>query len=67
VRDRRDSGGHPRVRDRPLKTQMTTFTTLINFDGTNGKTPDAGLIADAAGDLFGTTASGLSNDGGTRL
>ncbi len=38
---------------------MPTFTTLISFNGTDGETPDAGVIADAAGDLFGTT-----NDGG---
>ena len=33
-----------------------TPTTLVSFNGTNGaKTRGAGLIADAAGDLFGTT------------
>jgi len=34
---------------------MPTLTTLVSFNGTNGVTPYAGLIADAAGDLFGTT------------
>jgi hypothetical protein len=41
-----------------------TPTTLLSFDGTNGRDPQAGLIADAAGDLFGTTKlGGTSNDG----
>ena len=31
---------------------------LANFGGANGAYPEAGLIADSAGDLFGTTASG---------
>jgi hypothetical protein len=30
-------------------------TTLVNFNDANGGYPYAGLIADAAGDLFGTT------------
>ena len=30
----------------------------VSFNGTNGAFPSAGLIADAAGDLFGTTAIG---------
>jgi uncharacterized repeat protein (TIGR03803 family) len=33
-------------------------TTLVSFNGTNGFAPLAGLIADAQGDLFGTTAGG---------
>jgi uncharacterized repeat protein (TIGR03803 family) len=32
-----------------------TLTTLVSFNGTNGANPTAGLIADAAGNLFGTT------------
>ena len=36
----------------------STPTTLVSFNGTNGAGPDAGLIADATGDLFGTTAGG---------
>jgi hypothetical protein len=46
-------------------TTAPTLTTLVSFDGTNGKTPDAGLIADATGDLFGTTAAGGANGDGT--
>ena len=40
-------------------------TTLISFNGLNGSVPDAGLIADAAGNLFGTTESGGANGRGT--
>jgi uncharacterized repeat protein (TIGR03803 family) len=40
-------------------------TTLVNFDGNNGSGPLSGLIMDAAGDLFGTTFGGGSNDAGT--
>lgn len=34
----------------------TSPTTLISFDGNDGQYPIAGLIADARGNLFGTTA-----------
>ena len=41
-----------------------TLTTLVTFTGTNGANPDAGLVEDTSGNLFGTTASGgASNDG----
>ncbi len=33
----------------------STPTTLVNFNSTDGASPQAGLIADAAGDLFGTS------------
>jgi uncharacterized repeat protein (TIGR03803 family) len=33
-------------------------TTLVSFTGADGQSPFAGLIADAAGDLFGTTEGG---------
>ncbi len=37
---------------------------LYHFSGTDGALPPAGLIADAAGNLFGTTSGGgLGNDG----
>jgi hypothetical protein len=35
-----------------------TLTTLVNFNNTDGGFPDAGLIADANGNLFGTTVGG---------
>ena len=34
------------------------LTTLANFNGASGQFPNAGLSADAAGDLFGMTATG---------
>jgi uncharacterized repeat protein (TIGR03803 family) len=43
----------------------STPTTLASFNGANGGTPQAGLIADAAGNLFGTTAGGGANNDGT--
>jgi uncharacterized repeat protein (TIGR03803 family) len=36
----------------------STPTTLVSFDVTNGEMPEGGLIADANGDLFGTTYNG---------
>ena len=38
---------------------------LASFNGTNGTAPQAGLITDAAGDLFGTTRYGGANNVGT--
>jgi uncharacterized repeat protein (TIGR03803 family) len=39
-------------------------TTLVSFTGADGSYPVGGLIADAAGDLFGTTRyGGADNDG----
>ena len=43
----------------------TTPKVLVNFDQTNGEDPVAGLVADAAGNLFGTTYSGGADLGGT--
>jgi len=38
--------------------------TLVSFNGTNGASPEAGLIADSSGNLFGTTMlGGAYNDG----
>ena len=42
----------------------STPTTLVNFDGANGNAPEAGLIADADGDLFGTTQGGGTDGAG---
>ena len=41
----------------------STPTVLVSFNGTNGLYPSAGLIADAKGNLFGTTQGGLFNSG----
>jgi uncharacterized repeat protein (TIGR03803 family) len=46
-------------------TYASTPTTLVDFNGTNGDTPYGSLIADANGDLFGTTAKGGANGFGT--
>ena len=35
-----------------------TFTTLLSFTGANGSRPDTRLVADATGNLYGTTTSG---------
>jgi uncharacterized repeat protein (TIGR03803 family) len=43
----------------------STPTTLVSFDGTNGAEPFGSLIADAKGDLFGTTAGDFGSDDGT--
>ena len=40
-------------------------TTLHSFSGADGSHPQAGLIRDASGNLFGTTASGGTNSAGT--
>ena len=39
-----------------------TLTTLVTFTGPNGNFPNNGLIADAAGNLYGTTTAGGSVD-----
>src|SRR6185437_13791719 len=39
--------------------------TLVSFNGPNGAQPLAGLIANANGDLFGTTSAGGANGYGT--
>jgi uncharacterized repeat protein (TIGR03803 family) len=41
------------------------LTTLVNFNGTDGFLPTGSLIADAHGDLFGTTILGGANGDGT--
>jgi uncharacterized repeat protein (TIGR03803 family) len=43
----------------------STATTLAQFNGANGRTPGAALLADANGDLFGTTFAGGSDNSGT--
>jgi uncharacterized repeat protein (TIGR03803 family) len=41
-----------------------TLKTLHSFDGYDGGTPNGGLIFDAAGNLYGTSPSGGTHDGG---
>jgi hypothetical protein len=50
----------------PGQSRAATLTTLVSFNGTDGGYPYAGLIADANGDLFGTTfGSGAYGNYGT--
>jgi hypothetical protein len=39
----------------------STPSSLVSFNGTNGSQPIAGMLADAHGDLFGTTEEGGAN------
>jgi uncharacterized repeat protein (TIGR03803 family) len=43
----------------------STPITLVSFNGTNGRNPFGGLIADANGNLFGTTVGGGAYNRGT--
>jgi uncharacterized repeat protein (TIGR03803 family) len=49
----------------PRETQMANLTTLVSFTGPDGSGPAGSLIADASGDLFGTTETGGANGDGT--
>jgi uncharacterized repeat protein (TIGR03803 family) len=42
-----------------------TLTTLVNFNGTNGLAPLSGVVFDSAGNLYGTTQDGGTNNSGT--
>ena len=48
-----------------LAAGSNTLTTVINFNGSNGKSPQAGLTEDSGGDIFGTTYEGGANNVGT--
>ena len=43
----------------------TPFTTITNFNGTNGINPFGGLYLDAQGNIYGTTFSGGTTNNGT--
>lgn len=49
----------------PSASRAADLIRLVNFNGTNGEAPYAGLIADANGNLFGTTTLGGANGRGT--
>lgn len=42
-----------------------TLSALVSFNGSNGSGPIGGLVADANGNLYGTTAGGGANTDGT--
>ena len=44
---------------------LRSLGTSVNFNGSNGRRPWAGLIQDSMGDLFGTTSSGGTFGNGT--
>jgi uncharacterized repeat protein (TIGR03803 family) len=46
-------------------TTNGTLTTLMSFNGTNGASPQAGLLQSADGSFYGTTANGGTNGYGT--
>src|SRR5208337_4539248 len=45
--------------------QAQTFTVLYSFPWSNGANPYAGLVRDAAGNLYGTTFQGGASSNGT--
>jgi uncharacterized repeat protein (TIGR03803 family) len=57
----------PVVRTRAAQggPQTPTYTVLFNFAGLGGSLPNAGVIADAAGNLYGTTFQGGTHGYGT--
>ena len=46
-------------------TTNGTLTTLISFNGTNGASPQGGLMQSTDGNFYGTTANGGTNGYGT--
>lgn len=58
-------GAHNRGTVFKVDPATGVITTLVSFDGANGRHPYAGLTVDAAGKLYGTTQMGGVNDEGT--
>ena len=48
-----------------LAKGSTPITTLASFNGSNGSNPQAGLIMDSSGNLYGTAQNGGANGYGT--
>jgi uncharacterized repeat protein (TIGR03803 family) len=51
-----------------LETRLTpsfVLSTLASFNGTNGSSPEAGLVMDGGGNLYGTTYNGGASGDGT--
>jgi uncharacterized repeat protein (TIGR03803 family) len=51
-----------------LETRLTpsiALSTLASFNGTNGSSPEAGLVMDSSGNLYGTTNNGGAAGDGT--
>lgn len=48
-----------------LSADHRTMTILHSFSGSDGSTPVGGLVADLAGNLYGTTSTGGSGGDGT--
>jgi probable HAF family extracellular repeat protein/uncharacterized repeat protein (TIGR03803 family)/VCBS repeat-containing protein len=59
------SGSTTSVTTSATVAEVVTLSTLVTFNGANGAEPVDGLIADAKGDLFGTTDGGGAYGGGT--
>ena len=63
--DQGDQEGHEDCPEHFSRRYASTPTTLVSFDNTNGASPAASLIANANGDLFGTTEAGGAYGDGT--
>lgn len=48
-----------------VTAQAQTFTTLFSFNNSDGASPQASLVMDAQGNLYGTTFTGGTYDYGT--
>ncbi len=58
-------GGSSRGTVFELPHGSSTITTLVTFNGSNGAAPEASLIMDSSGNLYGTTESGGASNAGT--